>query len=246
MKVSIITSTFNSAKTLKNTISSVSSQTYKNIEHIFIDGASRDLTLNVISENCDHNYKVISEPDNGIYDALNKGVKMATGDIICILHSDDFFYTNDALEKVVNSFIDKEVTGIYTDLNYVSKKDTSKVRRKWVSGSYFKSKIKYGWMPPHPALFLRTYIAREYTYNIRYKISADYDFFLRIQNDKRIKLLYLPEVLICMRIGGSSNKSIYNILLKMKEDYRVIRTNNIGGLGTLALKNIRKIPQIFN
>ena len=131
MKVSIITATFNSAKTLKNTISSVISQTHKNVEHIFVDGFSSDTTLQVINENCDHNYKVISEPDNGIYDALNKGLKIATGDIICTLHSDDFFYTNYALEKVVNSFNDKAITGIYSDLNYVSKNNTLKVIRKF-------------------------------------------------------------------------------------------------------------------
>ena len=245
MKVSIITATFNSAKTVKKTISSVISQTHKNVEHIFVDGFSSDTTLQVINVNCDHNYKVISEPDNGIYDALNKGLKIATGDIIGILHSDDFFYTNYALEKVVNSFNDKAITGIYSDLNYVSKNDTLKVIRKWKSGSFAKAKIKYGWMPPHPTLFLRTSIAKDYEYDIGYNISADYDLFLRIQNDPRIILSYLPEVLVCMRTGGQSNKNLRNIYLKMKEDYRAIRNNNIGGLGTLAIKNIRKIPQIF-
>lgn len=246
MKVSIITATFNSAHTIKNTISSVSNQSHKDVEHIFVDGASNDMTLNAIKKNCNYDYKIISEPDSGIYDALNKGVRIANGDIICILHSDDFFNSKHALEKIVHTFQNHSVNGVYSDLNYVSKNDTSKVVRKWKSGSYSKGKIKNGWMPPHPSLFLRTSIAKRYIYDINYNISADYDFFLRIKNDPKFNLFYLPEVLICMRTGGKSNKSFSNILLKMKEDYRAIIQNNAGGFKTLLLKNVRKLPQIFN
>ena len=156
-----------------------------------------------------------------------------------------FFYDDNVIQEIVEKFKTLNYDILYGNMEIVYKNDLNKIYRYWAGGRFLPFKLKLGWMPPHPALFLRTSIAKDYEYDIGYNISADYDLFLRIQNDPRINLFYLPEVLVCMRTGGHSNKNLGNIYLKMKEDYRAITNNNIGGLGTLAIKNIRKIPQIF-
>ncbi len=246
MKFSIITATYNNETTILNTISSVVSQTYINIEHIIIDGASKDKTLSLIKNNTTKILKVISEPDNGIYDALNKGIKNATGDIIVFLHADDIFAKNTIIEDAAKLFTNKQTDSIYGDLQYVSKEDTNKIIRYWKSGEFKFSKLKKGWMPPHPTFFVKKKIYDKLgTFDTSFRIAADYDIILRFLGQNKISTAYLPQVMIKMRIGGESNKSIKNIIKKMQEDVKVLKKNKFGGWHTVFLKNIIKIPQLF-
>ncbi len=181
-----------------------------------------------------------------IYDGLNKGVALATGDVICFLHSDDIYTNNTIIEKVVKVFKTKNVDGVYGDLIYVKKENTNKIVRYWSSGDFKYKNLKKGWMPPHPTLFLKRDIYKKFGYfNKNLKISADYDFLLRVLSSIDIKIYYLKEVLYVMRIGGTSNKNIKNIFRKSFEDYIVLRKNKIGGIITLFRKNFSKIGQFF-
>ena len=234
IKVSIITVVWNNKETIENAILSVLNQVYPNIEYIIVDGQSTDGTIEIINKYKDKIDKFISEPDKGIYDGLNKGIKLATGDIIAFLHSDDEYFSNDVIEKVVRKFQQNNSDGIYGDLIYVNEKD--EIIRYWKSGEFSLEKLKKGWMPPHPALFLKKEIYDKYgSFNLEYKIAADYDFILRVLKDNP-KFSYIPEVLYKMRLGGASNKSIKNIIQKSKEDLRALKNNNIGGILTLMYK----------
>lgn len=248
MKVSIITATYNSAASVESSLDSVFSQNHADIECIIIDGASTDDTLSIIAafQKKHTNIKVISEADQGIYDALNKGVKIATGDLIGFVHSDDMLASPYIISELVMVLKKNQASGIYGDLQYVSKLDTSKVIRYWKSGIFSKSLLKKGWMPPHPALFLKKEVYQKYgNFNLNYKIAADYDFMLRVLKDIDFTISYFPKVIVKMRIGGASNKSLKNIIQKIKEDYRAITSNKIGNWRTLILKNSSKIKQFF-
>jgi len=246
MKVSIITATYNSQETVLDTIDSVATQTYDNIEHIIIDGKSTDSTLLIIKENSDKISKIISESDNGIYDALNKGIKNATGDVIAFMHADDIYANNTIIEKVVKLFNEKQTDSVYGDLQYVSKNDTNKVIRFWKSEEFIFSKLKKGWMPPHPTFFVKKEIYNKFGYfDTSYRIAADYDIILRFLGKHKISTSYLPEVMIKMRVGGESNKSIENIIKKMREDVKALKKNKLGNWHTVFMKNIIKIPQLF-
>jgi len=247
MKVSIITATFNSEKSIQRTIDSIADQDYKDIEHIIIDGGSTDMTLSIIHSNSNHSVRLISEKDNGIYDALNKGIKLATGDIIGFLNSDDVFSNLQVISKVVNYFSVKDCDVLYGNLIYQSKDDLNrKTIRYWKSNIFHPDCLKYGWMPPHPTVYCKKEIYSQYGhYDERFKISADYDYILRIFKEPSIKKAYLPAVMVKMDIGGISNGSARSILQKTKEDYRVIRQNKAGGFYTIIFKNLRKVIQ-FN
>lgn len=245
MKVSIITVVRNSKGTIKDAIESVLNQTYKNIEYIIVDGGSTDGTVEIIKEYGNKIDKFISESDNGIYDGLNKGINLASGDVVGLLHSDDLYNDNRTIEKVVDAFENEELDGVYGDLVYTYKKETGKILRYWKSKPYSFELLKKGWMPPHPTLFLKKQIYDKYgNFDLNFKIAADYDFMLRILGDD-VKVKYLPEVLYKMRVGGASNKSLKNIVQKSREDLRALKKNNIGGYYSLALKNISKISQFF-
>ncbi|MFN8255339.1 MAG: glycosyltransferase family 2 protein [Bacteroidales bacterium] len=245
-KITIITATYNSGHALKQCIDSVLNQTYKNIEYIIIDNCSTDQTLDIVRTYEEKISKIISEPDKGIFDALNKGIKIATGDVIGFLHADDFYANNFVLEKIMNLFDDSGADSVYGDLQYVSKLNPDKVIRNWVAGQFSIQKLKKGWMPPHPSFFVRKKVYSENGYfNLKYSISADYDIILRLFYGARISTAYLPEVVVKMRVGGTSNRSIGNIIKKSTEDLKAIRKNRVGGFHTLFLKNIRKIDQFF-
>ena len=244
MKVSIITSTFNSEKFLQATIDSISQQTYRNIEHIIIDGASTDNTLNIIKENNSKIAKWVSEPDGGTYFALNKGLKIASGDIIGFLHSDDLFGGEYSIQQVVDTFVSTRCDVVYGDLVYVHAENPERIIRYWKSRDFRHSILKKGWMPPHPTMFMSAQVIRGTFFNTSYKISADYEFILRLLKFKSLKINYVPEILIKMRLGGISNRSFKNIIEKSREDYRSLVGEKMKfPLLILFLKNIRKLVQ---
>ena len=246
VKVSIITVVYNNKDTIKDAIESVLSQTYTNMEYIIVDGASTDGTVEIVKSYGDKISKFVSEKDKGIYDGLNKGVGLATGDIVCFLHSDDLYNNKDTIEKIMKLFdADNSLDGIYGDLVYTPKEDTSKVFRYWKSKDFDISLLKKGWMPAHPTLFLKREVYEKYgKFDLSFKIAADYDFMLRVLSSGT-KVKYLPEVLYKMRVGGESNKSIKNIMLKSKEDLKALKKNNIGGVYALIVKNLSKIIQFI-
>lgn len=246
MKVSIITATYNSSQTVIDTLESLNQQTYEDIEYIIIDGASSDSTLQVVQDNCSRVAKIISEPDKGIYDALNKGIKVATGDIIGFLHSDDLFAYPDAIRDLVKTLKAEGTDSVYADLEYVSKEDTSKVVRKWKSGSCSKAKLLSGWMPPHPTFFMkRDQYQKLGLFNLKFKIAADYDSILRYLWSNEVSTSYLPKVVTKMRVGGASNRSLKNIVEKTKEDIEALKANRVSWPRAILMKNISKIPQFF-
>ena len=244
---SIITTVLNNKEFIEDAINSVLNQTYPDIEYIIIDGGSTDGTLDIIKKYENRITKLISEPDNGIYDALNKGIELSSGDIIGFLHADDVFACNNAIEKVAKKFLLYPVRVIYSDLEYVKKKNLDKVFRYWKAGSYKNISFSFGWMPPHPTLFVRREIYEQYgKFNTSYKIAADYDLILRLLGKHKIPSTYIKEVLVRMRIGGTSNMSIKNILKKSIEDYLILRRNKIGfPLLTVILKNLLKVRQFI-
>jgi len=248
LKVSIITATYNSAKYIASSLNSIFNQDYKDIECIIIDGDSKDQTKSIIKtyQRKNLNITLVSEADNGIYDALNKGIKLATGDLIGFVHSDDNLASPHIISELVLAIKEKQAFGIYGDLQYVSQLDTSKLIRDWKSCVFSKSLLKKGWMPPHPTLFLKKEVYQKHgNFNQNYKISADYDFMLRVLKDKTLRFVYLPKVIIKMRVGGASNKNLKNIIQKTKEDYKAITSNKIGNWVTLFLKNYSKFKQFF-
>ncbi len=247
MKVSIITATFNSGTTLEKTMASLQLQTYSNIEYIVVDGESKDNTLAIIKKNKSHIFYWISEPDKGMYHALNKGIQLATGDVIGFLHSDDLLASNTIIAQIVNEFLQySTVDGVYGDLEYVNKENTSRIIRHWKSEPFQPTLLRKGWMPAHPTLFLKREVYKIHgVFNLNYKIAADYDFMLRVLKDNSLKFLYLPQVITKMRIGGASNRSLKNIIQKTKEDYRAVTSNKVGGVFTILRKNTSKIKQFF-
>jgi glycosyltransferase involved in cell wall biosynthesis len=244
MRISIITAVYKREATIGQAIASVACQTYADVEHWIIDGASPDGTMEVVQSHQNDGLYILCEPDNGIYDALNKGIQRATGDVIGVVHSDDFLAHEGVITKVAAAFADPTIDAVYGDLDYVSARDATSVVRHWQSGKYGPKKLSWGWMPPHPTLFLRrSVLERLGLYNTSYAIAADYDLILRYFGKGGVKSAYLPEVLVKMRVGGESNRSLKNLLLKACEDYRALRSNDIGGLGALLIKNLRKLPQ---
>jgi len=245
MKISIITITYNSAKTLQRALDSVQSQTYKDIEHVIVDGASTDGTKELIETyaKAHANVRWVSEKDKGIYDALNKGIKLATGDVIGFLHSDDVLYSADSIEHIAAAFAQKEVDVVYGDLQYCR---GSKVVRRWKSNDFNPCALKYGWMPPHPTVYVRKEVYQQVgEYDEWFRISADYDMMLRIFT-AGYQSRYLPEVLVSMEVGGASNKNTKARLSKTQEDYIVLKKNHVGaGYLTVACKQLRKVRQFL-
>jgi len=246
LKISIITATFNSVETIDDCLSSVSSQTYLNREHIVIDGDSLDGTLEVLRSRNNAISVLISEPDKGIYDALNKGIMHITGDIVGFLHADDIYENENILSRIAEAFTDPTVSAVYGDLQYVQKEDLNKVVRRWNSSPFNVSQLAKGWMPPHPTLYVRSeWYKRLGGFDTNYKISADYYSILELFTQVGFKSKYIPEVFVKMRLGGVSNRSFKNIYLKSCEDMNALRRTGVGGIGTLFYKNFRKIIQFL-
>lgn len=246
MKISVITSVYNNKETIAEAIESVLSQSYDDIEYIIVDGASQDGTVEVIKKYADKLTTFVSEPDKGIYDGLNKGVALATGDVVGFLHSDDLFQDENVVAKIAEAFKSGDVDSVYGDLTYVTKEDTSKVIRYWKSGTFSMRKLQNGWMPPHPTFYVKRKVYEAYgAFDTGFRIAADYDSILRFLGREGITTRYIPEVLVKMRVGGASNRSLKNIIMKTREDIRALQNNNVGHLGTLISKNFSKIPQFF-
>ncbi|MFT5716073.1 MAG: glycosyltransferase [Oleiphilaceae bacterium] len=246
MKVSIITATYNSAATISDTLQSLNVQSYENIEYIIVDGASKDNTLEVIKQQCSRVTTIISEPDKGIYDALNKGIEAATGDIVGYLHSDDLFAYPDAVKDIVATFTQYNTDAIYADLQYVSKDNTDTVVRLWQSGEYHRDKLTSGWMPPHPTFYMKRSCYEQFgLFDLSFKIAADYDSILRYLWQKKVSMSYLPKVTMKMRVGGASNRDLKNIILKTKEDIRALKNSHVPWVQAVVIKNVSKIPQFF-
>ena len=245
MKVSIITVSYNSESTIKDTIDSVNSQEYENLEYVIVDGLSKDKTINIINQH--HRGIFVSEKDKGIYDAMNKGVDLATGDIIGILNSDDFYPDSKVISEVVETFKNSDCQAVYADLVYVDEIVTSKIIRKWISGTLKKKSFLFGWMPPHPTLFLRKEVYQKYgKFNLSLKSAADYELILRMLYKNQISVAYLPRVTVHMRAGGQSNKSILNRLKANKEDRMAWEINGLKPFWfTLYLKPLRKVTQFI-
>lgn len=244
MKVSVITAVWNAKDTIESAIDSVRSQRYVDIEHIVIDGDSTDGTREVLERRRSEIDVLVSEPDQGIYDALNKGVLRATGDVVGFLHADDVYSGDSVLQTIANAFDDNSIDAVYGDLLYVRRNDTSRTIRRWRAGAGNVRSLKWGWMPPHPTLYVRRQrFASVGLFNTQYRIAADYDMILRLMTAVDFQSQYIPEVLVKMRIGGVSNRSLRHVARKSAEDFRALRENGVGGVVALALKNIRKIHQ---
>lgn len=253
MKISIITVSYNSSRTIKDTFNSILNQTYDNIEYIVVDGNSQDNTTEIIKEyeqkflSKKIDFKWISEKDNGLYDAMNKGIKMTRGDIVGIINSDDVYNQNDILEKVVNKFKEKNISGVYGDLVYVEENNLDKITRYWKSGKYKSKCFLYGWMPPHPSFFVKGEVYKKYgNFRLDMGTAADYEIMLRFIHKYEISISYLSEIIVKMRLGGASNA---NLFVRLKANLKDKKAWDVNGIKpyffTLFLKPVRKIRQFF-
>ena len=225
MHLSIITVTYNSLHTLKDAYASLCVQTFAQWEWVVQDGGSSDGTQQWLESLDDARISLVSEKDNGIYDALNKAVRRAKSEWIGLLHSDDLYPNNNVLQEVVAAMEGHDA--IYGDLKYVQASDTQQVLRHWKAGTFEPALLRKGWMPPHPTLFLRKEIyARVGEFDTQFQIAADYDFILRVFQLAHLKIHYLPQVLMLMRQGGASSK-VSNLVAKSKEDLRIMRKNGL-------------------
>jgi glycosyltransferase len=242
--ISLITPTLNNAETIIDTLESVKNQSYPNIEHIIIDGGSKDDTLSIIKQ-FPHVKILISEYDKGIYDAMNKGLSKATGDIIGILNADDFYVHNNVIQSIVDIFNKEKCDTLYADLVVVDKNDDAKIVRYWKSGKFNTRKMLYGWTPPHPTFFARRQVYQKYGYfRPEFQISGDYELMLRFLFKNKVSAFYLPETIIKMRAGGRSSMNLKNRILANKEDRLAWRVNDIKPkLFTTTLKPLRKLIQ---
>lgn len=247
MKVSVITIVYNAEETLEDTILSVLGQSYDNVEYIVVDGASTDGSLEIIERYRDRIHQFVSEPDQGIYFAMNKGVEMATGDVVAILNSDDTYASNDVIEKVVSRLSESKSDSLYGDLNYVDRGTSEVIVRKWISGEFVLKSFLKGWMPPHPTFFVNREVYEKYgLFNTTLRTSADYEFMLRVLFKERVTTAYLPEVLVNMKTGGQSNLSLKNRLKANREDRLAWKLNGLKPAAfTFLKKPFRKIGQFL-
>lgn len=246
MKISIITVTYNSAATVEDTLASIRQQDHPDIEHIVIDGGSTDDTPSIVA-GYPHVAKWISEKDNGIYDAMNKGIGQATGEVIGILNSDDMYSGPSVLSSVARAFADPAVKTAYADLQYIQAENPNRIIRTWKSGAFRRRNFYFGWMPPHPTFFVRKEVYHQAgLFNTSLRSAADYELMLRILLRHGLPAHYIPGVLVKMRTGGISNASFWNRLRANKEDRLAWKLNGLQPyFFTLYLKPLRKIHQFI-
>jgi glycosyltransferase involved in cell wall biosynthesis len=246
MKLSLITVVYNADRYLKDCIESVISQTYANIEYIVIDGASTDNTLAIIESYKQHIHYFISEKDKGMYDALNKGILVATGDIIGILNADDMLASPLVIAKIIETFKLSNVDAVYGNLNYVDPK-TLHIIRKWVAKPYTIQGLKFGWMPAHPTFYVKKEIYERYgVFALDYGTAADYQLMLRFLYQHHINAICINELIVNMRIGGMSNESFEQRYKAFINDYRAMKYSGIPfAFLAVLVKKLRKITQFF-
>ncbi|MEW6470411.1 MAG: glycosyltransferase family 2 protein [Bacteroidota bacterium] len=247
MRISIITVCFNAERTIERTIRSVLSQDHADVEYIVIDGGSTDRTPEIIQEYEQDIARFVSEKDEGIYFALNKGLSLASGEVIGQLHADDFYTDEKVLTKVSRLMEEKGAESLYADLQYVQADDASRVFRNWKAGEYREGIFLKGWMPPHPTFFLRKSCYEKYGgFNTLLRSAADYELMLRMLHKHHVSVVYLPEVIVKMRVGGRSNASLLNRIKANREDRLAWKLNGLKpGLFTLAFKPLSKLKQFF-
>ena len=247
MKISVVTACFNSGATIAHTLRSVAAQTHPEVEHIIVDGGSSDATLAIVAEHRERVSKLISEPDRGVYDAMNKGIALADGDVVGFLNADDEYADAQALADVAAAFADPTVEACYADLVYVDRENGDRIVRYWQSQDFRPGLFRRGWMPAHPTFFVRREVfARFGGFDLRYRLQSDFDLCMRLLEVQRIQSKYIPRVLVRMRMGGMSNNSFRNILRGNLEAYRACR--NCGMRVTplfIVRKLLSRLPQFF-
>lgn len=246
-RISIVTVCRNAAATIEDTLRSVASQTHPNVEHIVVDGGSTDGTREIIERHRDRIATLIAEPDRGIYDAMNKGINAATGEIVGLLNADDVYVDVHVLEKVARAFSDPAVDACHADLVYVDRTDLDKIVRYWKSRPYTDGLFEKGWLPAHPTFFVRRALYRRYGgFDLSYRFQADFELTMRLLAVHKVRSVYLPEVIVKMRMGGVSNRSVLNVVRGNLEAYRACRRH---GLKVSPLFIVRKVlsrlPQFF-
>lgn len=244
-KISLITVAYNAQNTIERCITSVLKQKFNNIQYIVIDGGSTDNTARIINHYKDKIDSIVIEPDRGIYDAMNKGITLATGDVIGTLNADDLFADDDVLNDVATAFAEKNTNILYGDLDYIDQ--SSKTIRKWRSGRYQSGMFNWGWMPPHPTFYCRRQLFQELgNYKLDYGSAADYELMLRFIHFNKTHVHYLNKVMIKMGIGGISNKSFGNRVQALRFDLKAMRNNDISlPVITILFKPLRKMTQFF-
>lgn len=247
MTVSIVTVSFNNRETLQKTISSVFSQKFEDLEYILVDGNSTDGTKALLKQHDDKITEWISEPDDGMYDAMNKGIEMASGDVIGFLHADDFYTGPNVVQNIVSQMEKDRSDACYADLHYVDSEQIGKVVRKWNSGDYEHGAFLYGWMPPHPTFFVKRKIYEKYgAFKTNFGTAADYELMLRFLHKHKVSVSYLPKTIVHMRTGGDSNSSLKNRFLANIHDRRAWTVNGLSPrFYTLYLKPLRKLGQFI-
>ena len=245
MKVSIITSSFNRVGTIATSIESVLSQDYPDIEYVLVDAASTDGTMDVVNKYADLIASLSSEPDHGIYEGLNKGIRRAKGDIIGLLHSDDVFYSTDTISRIVNEMGRTGADFVYGDGLFVKHDNLDYVVRDWISGKYSKSKVAGGWLPLHTTCFVRREVFEKVGfYDESYRISADTDWLIRCLYVNDLKVAYLDNYVVKMRMGGAST-NFRQMKKKWKEDISIYKKHGLGSIRPLSYKVGSKIPQFI-
>jgi glycosyltransferase involved in cell wall biosynthesis len=247
LRVSILTVVYNGAATIRHSIDSVLAQDYPDIEYIIVDGNSKDGTQDIVRSYGNKIARFLSEPDAGIYDAMNKGIQLATGDVIGILNADDFYAYPSVVSEVAGVLAASNADASYGDLEYIDANDATVVRRKWVSGAYKVGAFLNGWMPPHPTFFVRKEVYNTHgLFRLDLGSAADYELMLRFVHRENIKLAYLPKVLVKMRSGGVSNSTLKNRIAANRNDRLAWKINNLKPrFYTLWLKPLRKIIQFI-
>jgi glycosyltransferase involved in cell wall biosynthesis len=245
LKVSIITAVYNATSTIEECIRSIRGQTHPSIEYIVIDGDSDDGTNETLQQYREHIDQYISEPDDGIFDAMNKGIELATGDVVGILNADDFYADERVIRRVSDTLEERDVASVYGDLVYVDKDSPEEIVRYWRAGYYERGRFRWGWMPPHPTVFFRRELYEEYgTFDPTLDVSADYELCLRFLYRHGASAAYLPEVLVHMRTGGNSNASLSQRVKGHLQDYQSWFRNRLvpNPIG-MTLKPLSKLPQ---
>lgn len=249
MKITIITATYNSGKTLTDTIESVLRQSYKNIEYILVDGASKDNTLDIVKHYLplfEGRMCYISEPDRGIYDAMNKGIGMATGEVIGFLNSDDFYTADDVLERVATAMADKRTEAVYGDVHYVHDTDLGKCVRYYSSKSFHRRWMRLGFMPAHPSFYCRREVYEKYgSFDLSYKVAADFEHLLRLIFVNRIRTQYIEMDFVTMRTGGASSSGWVSHKQILLDHVRAYRANHVRSNGVLdSLRYVFKVAEM--